>query len=110
MGCFGVFSIMGMNPNNVALAIPSEMVPSFCNVLELWRKRGRQLFNENPPDEEREHVRVPDDDYPYNKQDDEKKDYTPYEEKTGKAYVTWADRRRRKGLHVPDYEYARARW
>ena len=101
LGCFGVFSVMGMNPNHVAMAIPSEMMPSFCNVLEIWRDRGREMFYELPPDEEREHVRVPDD-YPYKKQEDEKPGYVKWEEKTGEKYQDWAQRRRLKGLYVPE--------
>ncbi len=101
LGCFGVFSIMGMNPNHISLSIPAEMMPSFCNVLELWRERGRELFYEAPPDEEREYVKAPYGET-YTKGDYLKTDYISWDERLEELYVGWAGRRRRKGLYVPD--------
>ncbi|MCW4048470.1 MAG: hypothetical protein NWE89_01905 [Candidatus Bathyarchaeota archaeon] len=45
-GGFRVFSVMAVNPNHVALSVPSEMMPQMTNTLENWVKRGKVLFNE----------------------------------------------------------------
>lgn len=103
LGCFGVFSIMGMNPNHVSLSVPSEMMPTLCNVLEQWRDRGKPLFHEAQPDEEREFVRAPYDGE-YTKEDFLKPGYVPWDERLKDPYETWAERRKRAGLHVPPHE------
>jgi uncharacterized protein (DUF169 family) len=101
LGCFGVFSIMGMNPNHISLSIPSEMMPTLCNVLELWREKGRPLFYETPPDEAREHVRAPYDGV-FTKGDEAKPCYIEWDIRLREPYENWADRRRKKGLYVPE--------
>jgi uncharacterized protein (DUF169 family) len=100
LGCFGVFSIMGMNPNYVSLSVPSEMMPTLCSILELWRERGRELFYEAPPDEAREFIKAP---YgaEYTKEDFLKPGYVSWDERLEKPYETWAEMRRRKGFYVP---------
>ena len=100
LGCFGVFSIMGMNPNQVSLSIPSEMMPAMCSVLKGWREKGRHLFYEPKPDEAREHVLAPDDES-YVKDEEHKPGYVPWIRRLKEPYVTWAERRRIKGLSVP---------
>jgi uncharacterized protein (DUF169 family) len=100
LGCFGVFSIMGMNANHVSLSIPSEMIPSMCSVLEQWRERGRPLFYEAPPDEAREFIKAPYDGE-YTKEDFLKPGYTSWDERLEEPYESWAQRRKRKGLYVP---------
>ncbi|UCD45335.1 MAG: DUF169 domain-containing protein [Candidatus Bathyarchaeota archaeon] len=101
LGCFGLFSAMGVNPNHVSLSIPSEMMPPLCSVLELWRDRGRETFNEAPPDEEREYIRAPYDGE-YTKDDYRKPDFVSWNEHLEEPYETWAERRRKKGFHVPE--------
>ena len=100
LGCFGVFSIMGMNPNHVSLSIPSEMMPSMCSVLEQWREKGRPLFYEAPPDEAREFVKAPYDGE-YTKEDFLRPGYVSWDERLEEPYESWVERRKRKGLYVP---------
>jgi hypothetical protein len=91
---------MGMNPNQVSLSIPSEMMPAMCSVLKGWREKGRPLFYEQKPDEAREHVLAPDDES-YVKDEEHKPGYVPWIRRLKEPYVTWAERRRIKGLSVP---------
>jgi len=100
LGCFGVFSIMAMNPNHLALSIPSEMMPQTVNTLENWAQRGRSLFHEEPHDEEREYILAPTDSG-YTKGDHLKDGYVSYRERLQVPYKTWAQRRKEKGLFVP---------
>jgi len=100
LGCFGVFSIMGMNPNHVSLSIPSEMMPTLCSVLELWRERGRKLFNEAPPDESREFIKAPYE-AEYTKEDFLKPNYVSWDKRLKKPYEKWAEIRKRRGLYTP---------
>lgn len=100
LGCFGVFSITAMNPNHLALSIPSEMMSQMANTLENWGKRGRPLFYEEPHDEEREYILAPED-AEYTKGDYLKEDYVSFKERMQKTYKDWKERRKEKGLHVP---------
>jgi uncharacterized protein (DUF169 family) len=100
LGCFGVFSVMAMNPNHVALSIPSEMMPQMVNVLEQWVERGRPLFTEEPHDEEREYVLSPMN-AEYVKADMYKPNYVSWKKRLDEPYKDWAERRKEKGLSVP---------
>lgn len=100
LGCFGVFSVMAMNPNHVALSIPSESMPQMASTLNIWNKRGKVLFNEEPHDEEREYVLGPDDEH-YVKADLFKEDYVSWKERLDEPYKTWGERRKERGLGVP---------
>jgi len=99
LGCFGVFSVMGMNPNHVSLSIPSEMMPDLCSILKSWRENGRSLFYEPQSEEEREHVIAPDDGV-YLKDEELKLEYVSWTKRLDKPYISWAERRRRNGLKV----------
>jgi uncharacterized protein (DUF169 family) len=100
LGCFGVFSVMAMNANHIALSIPSEMMPQMVNVLEQWVERGRPLFSEEPPDEEREYVLAPMD-AEYVKAEMFEPDYVSWKERLDEPYKSWAERRKDKGLPIP---------
>ena len=100
LGCFGVFSVMAMNPNHLALSVPSEMMPQMVNTLENWAKKGRPLFYEEPYDEDREYVKAPKES-DYIKGEYLKDNYVGFDERLSEPYKTWAVRRREKGLHVP---------
>ena len=89
-----------MNPNHLALSIPSEMMPQMANTLENWGKRGRWLFYEEPHDEEREYILAPED-AEYTKGDYLKGDYVSFKERIHETYKDWEQRRKEKGLHVP---------
>jgi len=97
LGCFGVFSIMAMNPNHVALSIPSEMMPQMVNVLENWAEKGKPLFQEEPHDEEREYVKAGMDSE-YTKGDYLRDEYVSFDERLPEPYKAWAKRRRERGL------------
>jgi uncharacterized protein (DUF169 family) len=101
LGCFGVFSIMAMNPNHVALSIPSEMMPQMVNTLENWAKKGKPLFHEEPHDEEREYVKARMDSE-YTKGDYLKESYVSFDERLPEPYKTWAKRRKEKEINVED--------
>jgi uncharacterized protein (DUF169 family) len=103
LGCHGVFSIMGIDPSEICLSIPGEMMPTLCQNLELWRERGKPMFREDPPNEEREYARAPYD-AEYTKDDCKKSGYVPWDERLKTPYEGWAERRRRKGLHIPPPE------
>jgi uncharacterized protein (DUF169 family) len=91
LGCHGVFGIMGIDPNEICLSIPSEMVPTLCQNLELWRKKGKFMFQEAAPNEEREYIQAPFD-AEYVKDDYKKLDYIPWSKKLGKPYEKWRKR------------------
>ena len=99
LGCHGVFGTMGVDPNEICLSIPSEQMPQLCETLELWRERGKLMYNEAPPNEEREFVKASQD-QPYIKGDYLKPGYKPV-----KDYVGWVDRRKKQGKWVPDPHY-----
>jgi uncharacterized protein (DUF169 family) len=92
LGCHGVFGSMGLDPNELTLSIPTELMPTLCQNLELWRDRGKRMFEEDPPNELREFVKIPSN-ASFVKGDDKKLGYIEYE-KLGSAYVSWAKRRR----------------
>ena len=99
LGCHGVFGTMGVDPNEICLSIPSEQLPQLCETLELWRERGKLMYNEVPPNEEREFVKASMD-QKYIKGDFLKPGYKPVEE-----YVGWVERRRRDGKWAPKPHY-----
>lgn len=76
------------------------MIPTLCSVLELWRKRGKELFYEAQPDEAREFIKVL---YhvEYTKEDYLKPGYISWGERSEEQYETWVERRKSKGLSVP---------
>jgi hypothetical protein len=96
LGCHGVFGTMGINPNEICLSIPSEQVPALCETLELWREKGKLMYTEAPPNEEREYIKVPDESR-YVKGDYQKPDYKPTD-----FYEGWVERRRKEGKWVPE--------
>jgi uncharacterized protein (DUF169 family) len=96
LGCHGVFGTMGIDPNEICLSIPSEQIPQLCEILENWREKGKLMFNEPPPNEEREYVKVEDEAH-YTKGDFMKKDHKP-----SKDYVSWITRRQKQGKWVPE--------
>ena len=59
LGCHGAFRTMGIAPTEICLSIPSEQIPMLCQVLDLWRKRGKLMFQEDPPNEQREFIKAP---------------------------------------------------
>ncbi|NIQ32467.1 MAG: hypothetical protein GTN80_02285 [Nitrososphaeria archaeon] len=59
IGCHGAFSVMGIDSTELCVSIPSEQIPTLCQVLELWRERGKSLFQEAPPNQEREYIKAP---------------------------------------------------
>jgi uncharacterized protein (DUF169 family) len=59
LGCHGVFGTMGIDPNEVCISIPGEQVPTMCEVLKIWREKGKPLFAEEPPNEERSFIHAP---------------------------------------------------
>ena len=71
-----------------------------ANTLENWKKRGRELFYEEPHEEEREYVLAPDDEK-YIKADLFKEGYVSWKERLDEPYKTWEKRRKERGLGVP---------
>ena len=97
LGCHGVFGTMGIDPTEVCVSIPGEQVPTMCAVLETWREKGKPLFQDPPPNEERAFIRAP---YqgPYRAHariQHERGEEKPKPE--SEEYVPWAERRKRKG-------------
>jgi hypothetical protein len=92
LGCHGVFGTMGIDPNEICLSIPSELVPTLCQNLELWRKREKYMFQEAPPNEEREYIQAPYD-AEYVKDDYKKQDYIPWEQRLTEQYKGWKTKR-----------------
>ncbi len=99
LGCHGVFGSMGLDPNELTLSVPCELMPTMCQNLELWRDRGKHMFQEDPPNELREFVKVPID-ASFVKGDEKKSGYASYED-SGSTYVSWAERRKSRGLPIP---------
>jgi len=91
LGCHGEFSIMGIDPNEICLSIPGEQMPVLCQVLELWRDRGKLLFQEPPPNEQREFVKAPYEG-PYVKEDYLEDDYIPWDKRLKTPYIPWSER------------------
>ena len=100
LGCHGVFGTMGIDPNEICLSIPSELVPALCQNLELWRERGKLMFQEAPPNEEREYIKAPYDGE-YTKGDYQEPGFVSWDRRLDSPYLGWAERRRGKGLYVP---------
>ena len=100
LGCHGVFGTMGIDPNEICLSIPSELVVPLCQNLELWRERGKKMFEEAPPNEEREFIKAPND-AAYTKDDYKEPEYISWGDRLKTPYESWAERRKKKGLFVP---------
>ena len=94
LGCHGEFGIMGVDPNEICLSIPGEQMPMLCQALELWHKRGKLMFQEPPPNEQREFIKAPYDG-PYTKEDYKEADYIPWEQRLETPYLTWSEQRKR---------------
>jgi len=97
LGCHGVFGTMGIDATEICLSIPGELVTTMCKVLELWRERGKEMFREAPPNEERGYIRVPREG-PYNAR--ARIDFEMAGKDTSSSqrvpYVPWAERRKKK--------------
>lgn len=98
LGCHGVFGTMGIDPNEICLSIPGEQMPTVCEVLKLWRDRGKRMFTESPPNEERRFVQVPYDvSYGALARIDHEKGTKPSEPQGSETtYISWSERRKRK--------------
>ena len=98
LGCHGVFGTMGIDPNEICLSIPGEQMPTVCEVLKLWRDRGKKMFTEAPPNEERLFVQVPyDASYGALARIDHEKGVKPSEpQDLETTYIPWSQRRKRK--------------
>jgi uncharacterized protein (DUF169 family) len=100
LGCHGVFGSMGLDPDELTLSVPGELMPTLCQNLELWRDRGKNMFQEDPPNEKREFVKVPLDTV-FVKGDEKKSGYVSFDD-SGSVYESWAERRMSRGLPVPE--------
>jgi len=89
---------MGIDPNEICLSIPGEQMPTVCEVLKLWRDRGKKMFTEAPPNEERLFVQVPyDASYGALARIDHEKGVKPSEpQDLETTYIPWSQRRKRK--------------
>ncbi|OGP89962.1 MAG: hypothetical protein A2156_05955 [Deltaproteobacteria bacterium RBG_16_48_10] len=58
LGCHGAFGIMGIDPSEILLTFPMEWLPETCAVLKEWKERGKPMFYEDPPNEERPWMKV----------------------------------------------------
>lgn len=94
LGCHGVFGTMGIAPTEICLSIPGEQMPELCKNLELWRERGKLMFQEEPPNEEREYIKAPYD-APHKMRDHQESDYVPWDQKLRTPYVTWVERKKK---------------
>jgi len=98
LGCHGVFGTMAIDSTEVCLSIPGEQMPVLCQVLKLWRERGKLMFQEAPPNEERGYIRAPYEG-PYRAHariQHERGEATPTGHASEAPYVSWAERRKRK--------------
>ena len=98
LGCHGVFGTMGIDPTEICLSIPGEQVPTLCGVLELWRRRGKLMFREAPPNEERDYIRAQYD-RPHiatARIDFETGSEKPLAHGDVAAYIPWASRKKKK--------------
>jgi len=59
LGCHGAFGRMGIDPSEICLSFPIEWLPETCANLEEWEERGKPMFHEPPPNEERPWMKVP---------------------------------------------------
>ena len=100
LGCHGVFGTMGIDHSEICLSVPSELVPALCQNLELWRERGKTMFQEPPPNEGREFIRAPYDGE-YTKDECKKAGYIRWDERLKKPYITWSEREKNKGKSSP---------
>ena len=100
LGCHGVFGTMGIDPNEICLSIPSEQVPALCQNLELWKERGKLIYQEAPPNEEREFIKAPPQ-AEYTKDDYKKDGYTSFNNRLEDPFQSWAKKRKKKGLYIP---------
>jgi uncharacterized protein (DUF169 family) len=91
LGCHGVFGTMGIARDEICLSVPGELVPALCQNLELWRERGKKMFQESPPNEGREFMKAPYD-AEYTKDDYKKPGYVSWDERLGEPYVSWKER------------------
>ena len=91
LGCHGVFGTMGIARDEICLSVPSELVPVLCQNLELWRERGKKMFQEPPPNEGREFIKAPSD-AEYTKDDYKKPGYVSWDERLGEPYASWRER------------------
>ncbi|MFC2013188.1 DUF169 domain-containing protein [Chloroflexota bacterium] len=82
LGCHGVFLAMGVAPTEICLSIPGEQMPTLCQALELWRRKGKAMFREAPPNEQREFVKAPYDG-PGTGEDYQQADYIPWNQRLG---------------------------
>lgn len=101
IGSHGAFGSVGLDPCEFTLSVPSEQGRTLCEVLELWHERGKLMFQESPPNEEREFIKAPHDGE-YSSGDYRKPDYKPWNKRLTTPYKNWMERRREKGLYVPE--------
>ena len=59
IGCHGVFGRMGIDPAELCISFPLEWLVETCMVLEEWKAKGKPMYYELPPNEEREWMKVP---------------------------------------------------
>jgi hypothetical protein len=88
---------MGIDPTEVCLSIPGEQMTTLCQVLELWKEKGKPLFQEAPPNEEREYIRALYEG-PYRahaRVQFERGVRSPEKGDEEPSYVPWKDRRRK---------------
>jgi len=53
LGCHGAFGKMGIDPSEICLSFPMESIRETCVVLDEWKERGKPMFDEGPPNEEK---------------------------------------------------------
>jgi len=98
LGCHGVFGTMGIDPTEVCLSIPGEQMTTLCQVLELWKERGKPLFQEAPPNEGRGYIKAPYEG-PFRahaRVQFERGVRSPEEDVEEPRYIPWGDRRRKR--------------
>ena len=59
LGCHGLFGRMGVDPSEICLSFPLEWLSETCAILEEWKERGKPMFHELPPNEERPWMKAP---------------------------------------------------
>jgi len=95
LGCHGAFGIMGIAPNEICLSIPGELMPTLCQNLRLWKERGKEIFQEASPNEERTFIQAPYEgpyaSYMSIETDTEIAEY----DKLDNPYIHWAERIKR---------------
>ncbi len=98
LGCHGVFRTMFIDPTEICLSIPGEQMPTLCQVLELWRKSGKSIFQEASANEQSEFIKAPYEGS-YTRRDYQKPDYISWDQRLETPYITWSERRKRKRAH-----------